>query len=76
MITLIALAIGCSTPYMVDRRRDAADIFTATVGHGVGGAKARVGPFGTGLFHEFPLYGLRGGDFITPDKRNGLLDAN
>ena len=64
-----ALLSGCATsPYLQDRARDAADVFTATCGVGIGGVKARVGPIGTGLFNEFPMYGLRGGDTITPDK--------
>jgi hypothetical protein len=67
-VVAIASSTGCATPYMIDRRRDLADIFTATVGEGIGGMKVRVGPFGTGLFNEFPMYGLRGGDTINPDK--------
>jgi hypothetical protein len=68
VVAVIASMTGCATPYMIDRRRDLADIFTATVGEGIGGIKVRVGPFGTGLFNEFPMYGLRGGDTINPDK--------
>ncbi len=40
--------------------RDAADIFTLTVGTGAG-AKARVGPFQAGLLEQQDTYGLRGG---------------
>ena len=55
---------GCasSKAYLVDRGRDAADIFTATIGLGVG-AKARVGPLQTGLLAQSDLVGLRGGAF-------------
>ena len=61
-LSLAAFTTGCATPYMVDRGRDAADIFTATVGYG-GGAKVRVGPIQTGIFANLEGYGLRGGYF-------------
>jgi len=69
-VVVIAGTTGCASTkaYFVDRGRDAADIFTATYGYGGGGAKARVGPIGTGLMDESPMYGLRGGDIITPYK--------
>ena len=62
------LLSGCASDYWGHRYRDALDIVTATTGSGYGGAKIRCGPIGTGVFHEFPEYGLRGGDFISPDK--------
>ena len=37
------LLVACSLPYMKDRGRDGADVFTLTVGYGLG-AKARAGP--------------------------------
>ena len=70
---------GCASPYMVDRGRDAADIFTATVGVG-GGARARVGPVHAGVVpFNVGSYGLRGGtwdnDFsgITYAEQDYLL---
>ena len=62
LLVTAALASGCATPYMVDRGRDAADIFTLGVGFGVG-AKARVGPMQTGLLFDVSgcVSPLRGG---------------
>jgi len=57
---------GCATSYMMDRRDDAADIFTCTVGKGVGGVKTRLGPLGIGLLDNREIMGLRSGEFITP----------
>ena len=54
---------------MVDRGRDAADIFTLSTGTG-GGAMARIGPVGTGLCLHFPSGGLRGGDWLGQDFIN------
>lgn len=61
-LALVAAATGCATPYMVDRGRDAADIFTATVGMGLG-AKVQVGLINVGLLLNEDYYGLRGGAF-------------
>lgn len=56
---------GCASPgYMANRGRDAADIFTASAGAGIG-AKVRIGPFGTGLLLDAPVAGLRGGDWLS-----------
>ena len=63
-ILIAACLVGCSTPYMINRRRDAADIFTATLGIGLG-AKVRVGPANVGLFIGNDLMGHRGGDSLT-----------
>lgn len=60
---------GCASPYMVDRGRDAADIFTATVGVGIG-AKARVGPVQLPLIMTVDAAGLRGGEFFAPPPRS------
>jgi hypothetical protein len=60
ILALATISTGCATPYMVDRGRDAADIFTASYGIGAG-AKARVGPLQTGLFVNRDIGGLRGG---------------
>ena len=59
---LAALSTGCASPYMVDRGRDAADIFTASVGAGLG-AKARIGPLHVGILGSRDYAGLRGGRF-------------
>jgi hypothetical protein len=65
--SLLAVAVlagicgsGCTSAYWMDRGRDAADIFTLSVGTGVG-AKARVGPVGAGLLYYRDVAGLRGG---------------
>jgi hypothetical protein len=41
-----ALRTGCATPYMHDRKHDAANLFTCTIDKRVGDMKARVSPFG------------------------------
>ena len=51
---------------MQDRRHDVADIFTCTIGEGVGGIKTRLGPLGIGLLDNREIMGLRSGEFITP----------
>ena len=60
-LVVVATLTGCSTPYMINRRRDAADIVTIGFGAGVG-AKARVGPLQTGVLFENDLIALRGGE--------------
>ena len=68
-------ASGCATPYMVDRGRDLADIFTATTGYGIG-AKARVGPVAVAPFlAQNDSSGLRGGAFFQGIK-GGLAFAD
>jgi hypothetical protein len=73
----VALLSGCTTSanYFTDRWNDAKDICTATVGVGAG-AKARVGPIGTGLHWVRDYAGLRGGDFgdLKP-KANDTVDG-
>jgi hypothetical protein len=61
---LCAFCSGCATGYLADRGRDAADIFTASAGLGLG-AQARIGPLhaGLGVFHD--VAGLRGGRVVT-----------
>jgi len=78
-LVVVATLTGCSTPYMVDRRRDAADIVTLGVGVGFG-AKARFGPLQTGLLSEFDVVALRGGavgvsPWFTGCSDNQLLVA-
>lgn len=59
-LAIVVTLTGCSTSYMTNRCRDAADIVTIGVGAGLG-AKARVGPIQIGLLDEFGLIALRGG---------------
>lgn len=67
MVAVVIGGSGCAStrPYLVDRGRDAADVFTATVGFGLG-AKARVGPVQVGLLGSGMGHGLRGGEFVRP----------
>jgi len=70
LLILTLFPTGCASPaYMVNRGRDAADIFSLSVGAGIG-AKARVGPVGTGILLDSPLAGLRGGDWLTKSNFN------
>ncbi len=55
------LVVGCSSVGLSNRMRDLADVATLSCGYGLG-ARARVGPLGTGLFANRDLGGLRGGD--------------
>jgi hypothetical protein len=64
LLCIATLGSGCATPYLVDRGRDAADVFTLSAGKGAG-IKARVGPIATGLFAGFDSYGLRGGRVLN-----------
>ena len=81
LITLLILTVGCSTPYLIDRNQDAADIFTLTTGVGVG-AKARLGPITVSplLIHN-ESSGLRGGEVFYDIKGapmlvdHGILDV-
>jgi hypothetical protein len=54
------LVTGCATPYIIDRGRDAADIFTAAVGVGAG-AKARIGPLAQGVCVNLNYLGIQDG---------------
>jgi len=54
------MVAACSSPYVTNRVRDAADIATVSLGYGIG-ARARVSAIGTGLFANRDLVGLRGG---------------
>jgi hypothetical protein len=68
----VALLNGCASSYWTDRGRDALDIFTGTVGTGVG-AKARIGPIQTGVLYQTDYYGLRGGGSADFKGGRGLL---
>jgi hypothetical protein len=70
VLALAALLTGCRTAYMQDRKHDAADIVTVTVGSGAG-VTARVGPVHAGLYSGDDRYGLRCGEFMWP-KREGV----
>lgn len=59
----VALVSGCSTPYMIDRGRDAKDMITLTGGLG-GGGKVRTGPLQLGLWFNCAEAGLRGGEVV------------
>ena len=62
---------GCSsTSYMADRGRDAADIFTLTLGVGTG-VKVRAGPIMLAAEQNSDLIGLRAGEFFIDG--NGLI---
>ena len=60
------ISILCATfagpGYLGNRMRDAADVFTATVGAGLG-AKTRVGPAQLGILLASDMWGLRGGQY-------------
>ncbi len=63
---------------MIDRRRDAADIFTATVGHGYG-VKAQAGPLAAGVAVIMDHQGLRGGALAEFPRGCGgwdMIDVN
>ena len=64
LLIIVASIFGCATPYIVDRNRDAADIFTAAVGERAG-AKARIGPLHVGALIEVINRGLAGGVFLS-----------
>jgi hypothetical protein len=52
---------GCSTPYMQDRKRDALDMVTLTLGNGLG-VQAHAGPMQGGLLADEDLGGIRAGE--------------
>lgn len=65
-ILLVSLS-GCA--YLKDRNRDALDIFTATIGKGVG-VKARVGPIAPSLIINEDIWGIRNGDAFFFSQKN------
>jgi len=77
ILLLAANTVGCehSKAYLVDRGRDAADIFTLTVGLGAG-ARARIGPLHAGLAAVFDLGGLRGGRVVDYAEPSGHAKEN
>lgn len=72
MLVLLTASLhltGCATAtkeYLVDRGRDAADIFSVGVGAGVG-AQARVGMVHAGLLFHSDLIAFRGGKLVAGD---------
>jgi hypothetical protein len=61
IVSLAALCSACATSGpALDRQRDAADIFTAVLGTGLG-VKARIGPLQFALLGDLGGIGLRGG---------------
>jgi hypothetical protein len=71
ILLITILLTGCSsTGYFADRGRDAADIFTFTVGVGTG-VKARIGPLMVAIEQNSDLIGLRAGEFFVDG--NGLI---
>lgn len=62
-VAVIVGMTGCASAkgYFVDRGRDAADVFTVTIGRGVG-VKAKVGPLQTGFILNQDVVGLRCGE--------------
>jgi hypothetical protein len=69
-VVCIVSLTGCASPrgYLVDRGRDAADIFTATVGIG-GGVQMKVGPFPCGVLTTTDVAGIRYGDSFWHSPR-------
>ena len=68
---LISSSSGCaSTAYWSDRKHDAADVFTVTVGYGVG-LKVRAGPVQGGVAWSRDRFGVRGGEFAVMTKVDG-----
>ncbi|MCX6985450.1 MAG: hypothetical protein NT118_11985, partial [Lentisphaerae bacterium] len=66
-VVIISGMTGCATPYMTDRSRDAADIFTIRMGFGAG-VKTHVGPVQVGLLFNLDCLGLRGGEMVWAEK--------
>ena len=68
------LLSGCGSSYLVNRRRDLADIVTLTGGYGAG-AKVRLGVLSAGLKIHKDKIGLRGGTFANAiGKRESLSE--
>lgn len=71
-VLLLVGVTGCATSaYFTDRKRDAADVFTLTVGTG-GGVEARVGPVQAALFFNRDSAGLRGGEWYRAMNTNAV----
>lgn len=82
LLPVLCLQAGCAhTGYLADRRRDAADVATLTLGIGAG-AKLRLGPVQAAAFENSDLIGLRAGrwlvngnDLVFNDERYAPIPA-
>ena len=65
---------GCASTqgYLLDRGRDAADIFTLAAETGIG-AKFRAGPIAVGCMSGDGTIGLRGGRFVAEERGYQML---
>lgn len=72
--SLGVLATGCASPYMIDRRRDLADVFTASAGTGFG-CQARASFLHLGILNQRDRWGLRGGGLISEPSEYDVFDA-
>ena len=71
---VLTMLSGCaSSDFMAQRGRDAADIFTLTIGAG-SGLKVRVGPIQPAIFQTADMAGLRAGQWLS--NGNMLTDNN
>ena len=70
----VLFCAGCASPYWQNRRADAADVFTAAVGVGLG-ATARIGPLRAGLGAHYDLYGVEAGETGQLGTLAGLVVA-
>ncbi|HBF33348.1 TPA: hypothetical protein DDW35_02165 [Candidatus Sumerlaeota bacterium] len=77
VLALALLTAGCASnsTYWNDRKRDALDIVTLTVGVGAG-AKAQVGPLNNGLSLIVDRMGLRSGTFGITKPSQGCWDTS
>ena len=69
LLAVVSNVTGCASTkaYLFDRGRDAADIFSISVGTGAG-VKVRVSEFAVGMFAGQSLAGLGGGSVFLPRK--------
>jgi len=75
LLSLCLFICGCSTPYVIDRRHDAADVFTLTAGKNYG-AKVKAGFVHCGYFIGKDIYGIRGGSFGGFGRDTQEVDAS
>ena len=79
IISIIILAVtclpGCTSTYWGDRGRDATDVFTASIGIGVG-AKSRIGLVQFALLAQADGAGLRGGEILAYGHQDSWVPPN